>query len=219
MTLAEMIQAAREDYLHDTVKPYLWSDDQIRRALNSALTDACRRARLIVDASTFALTFDGPDPVQLDERVILLRRVATLDGRTLRRASIKDLDAGRPGWETERSPTPTHYVVDAGSGSMRLFPAADEGFPVEVQLTVVREPLGPMVEDGDRPEIPPRYHGGLVHGACKRLFQIPDGETEDQRKAAYHEAEFELEFGKRSAAIDEVWIRENYEAAALEGVF
>ena len=35
----------------------------------------------------------------------------------------------------------------------------------------------------------------------------------------YYEVEFEVEFGKKSVAIDEVWIRENYEAAALEGVF
>lgn len=219
MNLAEMIQVTREDWLLDTAKPYLWSDDQIRRAINGALVDACRRGRLIVDASTFTLTFDGPNPVQLDERVIFIRRAIVAGAsRPLRRASIKDLDEKRPGWEDEAG-EPTHYVVDAETMAVRLFPAADGITPVEVRLTVAREPLAPLEADSDRPEIPTRYHGALLHGACKRLFQKPDADAEDQRRAAYHEAEFEAEFGKKSAAIDEVWIRENYEAATLEGVF
>lgn len=219
MNLAEMILAAREDYLLDTAEPYLWSDDQITRAINSELIEACRRGRLIVDASTFTLTFDGPNSVQLDERVIFIRRAIAVGAtRPLRRASIKDLDEKRPGWEDEVG-EPTHYVVDAESMALRLFPAADGITPVEVKLTVVREPLTPLVADTDRPEIPTRYHGALLHGACARLFRKPDSDAEDQRRAAYHEAEFETEFGKKSAAIDEVWIRENYEAAALEGVF
>ncbi len=110
-------------------------------------------------------------------------------------------------------------TTDAETMAVRLFPAADGITPVVVRLTVVREPLAPLEADADRPEIPTRYHGALLHGACKRLFQKPDADAEDQRRAAYHEAEFEAEFGKKSAAIDEVWIRENYEAAALEGVF
>ena len=219
MNLAEMIQVAREDWLLGTAKPYLWSDDQIRRAINGALVDACRRGRLIVDASTFTLSFDGPSSVPLDERVIFIRRaIVTGASRPLRRASIKDLDEKRPGWEDEVG-EPTHYVVDAETMAVRLFPAADGIMPIEVRLTVVREPLAPLEVDSDRPEIPTRYHGALLHGACKRLFQKPDADAEDQRRAAYHEAEFEAEFGKKSAAIDEVWIRENYEAAALEGVF
>jgi len=217
MNLAEMIQVAREDWLLDTAKPYLWSDDQIRRAINGALVDACRRGRLIVDASTFTLSFDGPSSVPLDERVIFIRRaIVTGASRPLRRASIKDLDEKRPGWEDEVG-EPTHYVVDAETMAVRLFPAADGIMPIEVRLTVVREPLAPLEVDSDRPEIPTRYHGALLHGACKRLFQKPDADAEDQRRSAYHEAEFETEFGKKSAAIDEVWIRENYEAAALEG--
>ena len=219
MNLAEMIQVTREDWLLDTTKPYLWSDDQIRRAINGALVDACRRGRLIVDASTFTLSFDGPSPALLDERVIFIRRaIVTGASRPLRRASIKDLDEKRPGWEDEVG-EPTHYVVDAETMTVRLFPAADGTTPIEVKLTVVREPLASLEADSDRPEIPTRYHGALLHGACKRLFQKPDADAEDQRRAAYHEAEFEAEFGKKSAAIDEVWIRENYEAAALEGVF
>lgn len=219
MNLAEMIQVTREDWLLDTVTPYLWSDDQITRAINGALVDACRRGRLIVDASAFTLSFDGPNSVPLDERVIFIRRaIVTGASRPLRRASIKDLDEKRPGWEDEVG-EPTHYVVDAETMAVRLFPAADGITPIEVRLTVVREPLAPLETDSDRPEIPTRYHGALLHGACKRLFQKPDADAEDQRRAAYHEAEFEAEFGKKSAAIDEVWIRENYEAAALEGVF
>lgn len=219
MNLAEMIQVTREDWLLDTVTPYLWSDDQITRAINGALVDACRRGRLIVDASTFTLSFDGPSSVLLDERVIFIRRaIVTGASRPLRRASIKDLDEKRPGWEDEVG-EPTHYVVDAETMAVRLFPAADGITPIEVRLTVVREPLAPLEVGSDRPEIPTRYHGALLHGACKRLFQKPDADAEDQRRSAYHEAEFETEFGKKSAAIDEVWIRENYEAAALEGVF
>lgn len=218
MQLSEMIETVREDYLADTTRPYLWSDNQIRRAINAAQVDACRRARLIIDDQTFRMTFDGPRPVALDKRIIYVRRVVPEGGAPLRRISQRDLDEQQPGWETTVG-EPRGYVIDAATFAMRLYPALDGITPLTVQLTVVREPLDPLTEDTDEPEIPDRYLSAVFHGACERLYMRPDIDGADAQKAAYHASKFAEEFGKPSTAIDETWIRENYDYAAAEGVF
>lgn len=218
MALAEMVAEIREDYVADTAKPYLWSDAQIRRAINRALVEACRRARLIIDDSTFTAAFDGPDAVQLDKRIIYVRRVKISGGPALRRLSQRDLDEQHPGWEDEIG-DPIGYVIDASSFSIRLYPANDGITPVTAALAVVREPWEPLAEDTDEPEIAIRYLPSVLHGACEILYQRPDMDGEDAKRAAYHAMRFEEEFGKKSSAIDETWIRENYDYAAAEGVF
>ena len=213
MNLAEMVQVAREDFLHDTQEPVFWSNAQIARALNDALNDAVRRARLLVSERT--ITVRGGRAV-LDDDLIYIKR-AIVDGADVRlgRVSVRDLDDHCAGWEHEFG-EPRFFVADSASRDFRLFPVPQQD--VTVRLTVVREPVR-LQNDADVPEIPARFHPALIYGACARLFARPDTETFDAERAAWHERLFIEEFGKRSAAIDETWILENYDAAAMQGVF
>lgn len=214
MNLAEMIAVAREDYLNDVQEPRLWSDEQIARALNDALVDAVRRGRLVVDNSR-KVTVRGAC-AQLDADIIYIKRAAVMGrGTRLRRVSIKDLDDSCPGWQNDVG-EPLFYLVDAGSGELRLYPAPPA--EVEVSLCVVREPVRMSAGD-DVPEIAARFHHAIIHGACARLLVRPDKETMDAQAAAWHESQFAAEFGQPSSATDETWIHENYDAAAMEGVF
>jgi len=69
------------------------------------------------------------------------------------------------------------------------------------------------------PEIPARYHYGLVNWMLFRMFNKQDAQTNDPEKAAKAEAAFEKEFGKKSSAIDERYIQENYGFDEFDGVF
>lgn len=48
----EMIAHMRESILDDAAAPFLWSDTELLRNLNYAEVQACRRAHLIIDATT-----------------------------------------------------------------------------------------------------------------------------------------------------------------------
>lgn len=69
------------------------------------------------------------------------------------------------------------------------------------------------------PEIPARYHPGLVHWMLARAFGKQDSETNDPEKAKQALAEFEVEFGKKSSAIDEKYIEDQYGYDGYDGVF
>jgi len=69
------------------------------------------------------------------------------------------------------------------------------------------------------PEIAARYHNGLVNWMLFRMFSKQDAETNDPKKAANALERFEEEFGKKSAAIDEKYIEDNYGYDGYDGVF
>lgn len=69
------------------------------------------------------------------------------------------------------------------------------------------------------PEISPRWHYGLINWMLFRMFGKQDAETNDPDKANGALAKFEQEFGKKSSAIDERYIEENYGYDGYDGVF
>jgi hypothetical protein len=69
------------------------------------------------------------------------------------------------------------------------------------------------------PEIPARYHNGLVNWMLYRAFGKQDSETNDPEKSRNSLDKFELEFGKKSSAIDEKYIENNYGYDGYDGVF
>jgi hypothetical protein len=52
MTGQELVNDMRESKLDDVSPPYLWSDPELLRFLNYAEVQACRRAHLLIDATT-----------------------------------------------------------------------------------------------------------------------------------------------------------------------
>jgi hypothetical protein len=223
MKLAELLAFTRET-ADDLLEKYQWSTPFITRALNEAENQACRRARLIVDSSTPAICriplVAGKSLYALDPRILFIRRVKlSTRSEPLGFGRVRDLDMTYPDWETETGDV-IAWIPDFTSGYVRLFrePTSAE-VPATVNLTVVREPLRPMVQLEDCPEIKPRYHYRLAEWALYRMFMQRDSERYDPDRAARHLAEFEAEFGKPSSAVEEQWIDANYDYAAEQGVF
>ncbi len=189
--------------------------------LNEAEQQACRRARLLLDSTTpeiTRVTLQVNQPwLELDPRVIFVRRMKLTDKPDpIRPALRKDMDLHIPGWEDHTGDV-VGYVPDLETNKVRLYRIPEvQAF---ARLTVVREPLEPMTELDDTPEIAARYHYGLVYWMLFRAFSKKDAETQDDRRAADNLALFEAEFGKLSSAQDEEWIRQNHGVDDFEGLY
>jgi hypothetical protein len=221
MNRKELREAIRED-LDDLAKPYLWSDAFLNRALDEAESEACRRARLIVDSSDSAVcriaTTLNENTYDLDDRIIFVRRVLS-SGRTtpLRKISYKDLDGRYPGWESQTGAI-SHYCLDFTTGKLVTDRKPTASEVVTLSLTVVRTPLKGLETDGAEPEIKPRYHFSLRHYAVFLAYMKPDEDTYRPDKAKMAEALFTQEFGKKSDAKDEAWIEREHGYDQDEGL-
>lgn len=211
MNLRELIDRYRLD-TGDQVRPYLWSDEEITSYANEAEDETCRRAGLLVDSSSELTQLDvsaGDTTAELGEGVIYVRRVRLLsNGQGLVPRVSRAMDEEIPGWEDASPATPIVFVPDWESGKLRFWPpfaAADT-----LRLTVVRTPSRPMCADSDSPEIPRRYHAGLLNWMKHLGYQKQDADTFDAAKASRFEERFSAEFGPPSAAIDEHWAAEQY---------
>lgn len=213
MQLTDLITLFRQE-ADDTVEPYLWSDDELLDYANDAEQEACRRARLLVDSSTPAVcavaVTAGDLLCALDARVIFVRRARFAGGRPLQRLTMQDMEDRNPYWLDAQASTPTVFVPDYETGKLALYPPpAAAG---TLRLTVVREPLQPMTDGQDTPEIAARYHRALRHWMLYRAYSKQDSQANDPKKAADALALFEQEFGRKSGAIDEAWIaREQFD--------
>lgn len=76
MNLSDLITAYRDE-ARDTAKPPFVSDATARRYANQAESEACRRARLLIDSTSEFCEIEfsaGESVIELDSRIISIRR-------------------------------------------------------------------------------------------------------------------------------------------------
>jgi hypothetical protein len=210
MTLAELIAAFRSD-IRDTVTPYLWSDVEATEYANDAVNEACRRAKLITDSTTAAcctLTITPPaTSAALHDSVIYVKEIVDANGVPLTKIPRRTMDRADPGWRTRKASTATYWIPDLASRTFRPYPAPSA--VASFTATVIRTPLTPMSTPAtDSPEIPSRYHRGLIHRMRFRAYNRKDSETYDADAAEKAEQAFAVEFGPPVSAVEEQWIFE-----------
>jgi hypothetical protein len=221
MKTSEIIAQFR-DMMDDVAAPYLYANTIILRYLNNGENEAARRARLLVDSTTPELTRytikAGREWLTLDKRVIFVKRfMITNQTEPVRRAHRDDMDRNVPGWESHTGSV-IGYIPNMETGKLRLYRDPDADYAAS--LTVVREPLKPMTADENcEPEIASRYHDKLVHWMLHEGYLKRDCDAYNPERAADHLALFESEFGKRSSAVDETWIREQGDFFIDEGIY
>jgi len=215
MKLGALMTIFRQE-ADDENAPYLWSDAEVIDYANDAQNEACRRARLLIDSTTtaicnYAVTDSGAGSysITLDSRVIFIRRARLASRSTpLCRMFLADIEAQIHGWESTTSGTPDRYIPDWETGKVRLY--RPSSIADTLKLTVVRLPLVDMaVPNDDSPEIHASYHRSLRYWMLYRAFSKHDAEAYDETKAKKNLALFEEEFGTRSAAYDEEWLRQH----------
>jgi hypothetical protein len=214
MTLAELMEAFRDDAC-DNGDPPFWSDRQLIRFANEAQNEACRRGDLLVSSSGSISAYDvtvGQDIVPLDSRVVAIKRAILSTGsEPLSPVTTMQMDMSSPGWESDTGQV-VGYVTDYQSGAIRPYPiptVADT-----LRLTVRHLPLTAMENDEDEPEIRSETHPSLVQWMFYRAYSNPDADAFDPARAAKSLAEFEREFGKKSSARNEQWMRSDHVVGA-----
>lgn len=210
MTLSELRDSFRRKS-GDLAKPYFFTDAELDEWANEAEVEACRRAHLIVDSQGQIAQLSvaaGESVLDIDSRIIAIRRARLSSGRTLRPVVVRSMDESCPGWENATASTPVIYIPDYQTSAIRLHPpsAAKD----TVYLTVVRAPMNRMVEDDDCPEIAERYHSALVEYMLAEGFGTADADMFDPKRVERSAANFAAEFGPKISALDERWQMEQY---------
>jgi len=229
MTPQGLIDTCR-DLADDHAEPPLWSDAVWMIHAAEGELEIARRTRVLFDTETAdvcEIDVTATPIFDVDPRVIFVRRVK-LDGQELPlpKVSIAALDAERPGWDNEEPNDPECWVP-WGVNQIRLVPEPAEADTL--RLHVVREPLEAIaLADPDAtptplaavsPEIQPRYHMGIVKWMLHRAFLFRERQDMYRpEESARYLSEFEEEFGKRSAAVDEIWIHRKHGYDEYEGL-
>ena len=202
MLCADFIAEFRR-VMDDIARGYLWADDEIVRYLNSAVEEACERAKLIEDRTTpDCCSLDisaGEAQYPLHESVLHVKRLA-LNGRPLDETSEEELDCESRGWEARSGAPRAFFTVNQTQVRLVPTPTAD----ATLALTVYRRPLSPIdpakFTGKEEIEIPVQYHLRLMPWVYRSALLKNDAETINPVKAADFEAQFERAFGKRPDA-------------------
>jgi hypothetical protein len=201
VTRDQIIDAFRRG-VFDTVKPYLWSNDDAEEYLEDALAEACERALLLRDSMTpeiCTLTIAaGVSTYLLDKRIIEVTR-AKLDSASvpLVLTSTEALDRGERGWQSYGEAGVTHLALDAEGKRWKATLVGTPSAADVLRTTVHRMPLRALCDGKDVPEIPDRLHIRLVDWMRHRAYLKQDAETMDAKKADDAAAAFASAFGPR----------------------
>lgn len=208
MTWKDLLALARVR-LHDKAAPYLWSDDELREFANSAIDEACWRARLLRTSDTTA-TVSGTAEYTLDYHVIRVMNATFTDTDTSQTTQVWPVSLVEL-WKMKAvSPTatgrPEFYSVGEAFNSIEVFPTPDSLGLGTINYTINRLPDAgeKLVALGSEPPIPEEYHRDLVHWIEREAYLVPDVDAYDKDASLQAEKRFEVRFGLRPTARGEI---------------
>jgi len=199
MDTEETIQAVR-DRLDDIVKPYIFSDTVLCRALDNVQREASERALLIHDKTTASVcqvsVVDGTHTYALSPYIIkVMRAKLSAESLPLTQITQRDLDVNVYNWE-ELEDTPKWFYQYGNNIRLVYIPEADD----TLNLEVFRRPLTTIEDTSDDLEVLAEYRPGLVHGVCAEVLGDQDSDTYDPQREATEMALFERWFGPKPTA-------------------
>lgn len=191
-TVSDLIKAFRADE-KDDVAPYFWSDAQLVRFTNQALTEFCELTLSVYDDSSAITAVDfsvGEQELAYPEAII-----DVVDATLLITGRSHNLDVVPPGHilraNLPTSGRPRLLIVNSSAGKMKLAAAPTEAG--QLLLTVIRRPLKELVL-GDRiADVPAHNRHILLTGIKHYAYGVADSERFDPAKSANFNAEFAAE--------------------------
>lgn len=211
MNKKQILAAFRRD-IRDTRTPPLVNKDDADRYFLQGINEIARRTRCLVDSTSFSPTIEAGDPiVRIDPKIISIRRVRVASrAKPLIKATVRDMDEMYPGWESSTTPsTPMFAVVDYETDKLFIYPPSAQAD--SLVMTVTRESMKESYEDNDVPEIPARWHEGIIDWMKFCAYSNDDSDLFDPANANKSLGKFEEEFGQRSSAINERYDFEHYD--------
>ena len=203
MTFQELLGHLRTNVLRDVALPVLWTDTELKRALNVGYKEFARRTHCLVDDEsnfTRILTVVGDASYALDPRIIFINTAdVRLVGAAYDWAPLRDLTRGSIR-RTIAERRPYAYTAQCNKGTLRLAAPADDIY--EIQLMVARLPEADLVDAADEPEIDEDYHLALCDYAAWRALSNNDPEKANMAAANDFRAAWDLQVrdAKRNTA-------------------
>jgi hypothetical protein len=188
-TVSDLIKVFREDE-RDAIAPYFWSDNQLVRFANGALTAFAEKTKSIIDDG-FELEFAaGEDVLDYPETII-----DVIDAEIAVGAKTWSIDVRSPG-EIRRSRLPKSgkvclVLADSSVGKLRLVPAPAAAGVLTLQA--VRRPLKELAKDSKIPDVNPVHREYLLLHMKHRAYNVADAEILDAAKATGFLFEFDRE--------------------------
>jgi len=216
----ELITHLRESVLDDVAIPYLWPDTELLRFLNYAEVQACRRAHLIIDATTTNDSGTAATASTAGQKPLCVLSVVADQGvyqlspkiLQVKRCQLKSLTYPLRGplhypqvdeefsawWGTNGTVGtcgsggyPEAFLNEPGNTITLLFaPSSND----TAYLVVSRLPLISFTMQTS-PEIDEKYHIDLCDWAAKLAFSKPDSDAYNLNLAKMYEDSFTSKFG------------------------
>lgn len=189
-TVSDLIKAFREDE-KDAVAPYFWSDAQLVRFANEALTAYAEKTKSIFDDSSpiTEMEFEvGDSDLPYAEQIIDVIEAVIVVGTRERELAVKAPGAVRRSC-LPKNGSPQLLIVGGSTNRMKLVPAAVEAG--KVLLSVVRRPLKEATKDGAIPDVPASNRSHLLLFIKHKAYGVQDSELFDPVKARSYEVEFD----------------------------
>lgn len=188
-TVSDLIKAFREDE-RDAVAPYFWSDSQLVRFANGALTAFAEKTKSIID-DNYAIEFAAGEAV-LDYPETI---IDVIDAEIAMGEKSWAIDVRSPG-EIRRSSLPKSgrvcvILADNAVGKLRLVPAPSAAGVLSLQA--IRRPLKELSKDAKIPDVNPVHREYLLLFIKHRAYNVADSEILDTAKATGFLIEFNAE--------------------------
>ena len=201
MTLKELRDSLRTR-IHDKVEPYLWSDEDLDRFINTAVDEACFRARLLATEYNVPIvastrTYAIPYTVQRIYDIGVLdynsnNSVVHLIGQD----EMTDVIYR----EQTRTGAPTHMAHGIAANTVDVHPLPDDSGTLTITIRRMPTDMEVMSCDGDEPAIPAEFHRNLLYWAEYEAYSVQDVDSKSDQRAQLAEARFERAFGRRATA-------------------
>lgn len=203
MNLKELIALYRAQS-GDINEPHFCENELLQLYANEAQVEACRRAPLLV--STVRVPLEANREQLLLPNTALQITRAFVNRQPVGVIRVQDMDAMHPGWQFDSPSTqPTHLVSGLGTGVVHLWPCPNAD--AELLVTFQALPKKRLCHEGDTPEIRPEAHAALVDWMLYRAYSREDSDLYNDAKASLALRRFEAEFGPKSSARNEQWMR------------
>lgn len=215
MNLLSLVEHLRINILHDTGGTNVdwaslsetdydsiqlrWSNEEITRNINEAITQAYRRIQPIEDLILLPLEA-GVTTYALNRAIQKVVRVRNSYGREVKEVDLTNIWYDSKGTDNENvtvTPEPaniTKYVTNYTTGIIKVYPLPTA--PDVLQMLVYRFPLTKLTWDkpNQSPEIREEYQIPLLYWAAHLCYLKDEQNTIDPTKALLYERKFDSEF-------------------------
>ena len=204
-TVSDLIKAFREDEKDSVGPEFFWTDLQLVRFANQALTAFAENTLSIVDDSIVVDFSAGADTLPYPDYIIDVLDAQLVIGEKDWPLDVKaPVDAPRS--RMPKTGRPSMLVVNGATGSMRL--AATPQQEGLVRLTVIRRQKDELRKDSRLTDVNRAHRETLLLYIKHRAYSVKDAEVFDAVRAGQYLSEFnfecqrvyESELRRRSAA-------------------